>query len=221
MRKIINLILISLIPVLAFAQRKQLSFNESSIELTAGPSTLLLGDIGHAFREDYFYTRNWCDQPMLANLSFSFGYHRSMDERWAYKAAVHAGIYDRKDLDYAFRSSVFELTGRFEYRLFTAYYPRVRTLYLFGGVGFLYSNYTNDKLIAPKEKISVAVCAPVIPLGLGYKYELFDKFTVGAEFDFHYSFSDKLEGTKGGMPHDVFSTLSLVISYQISDGFRR
>ena len=29
-----------------------------------------------------------------------------------------------------------------------------------------------------------------------------------------------IEGVNGGMPHDAFSTLSLVLSYQISDGNR-
>ena len=42
----------------------------------------------------------------------------------------------------------------------------------------------------------------------------------GAEFDFHYAFTDMIEGVNGGMPHDTFSTLSLVLSYQISDGNR-
>ena len=216
MRKLLTAIFICFFTVAVFAQRNGVSFGESSIDITAGPSTLFLGDIGDPFLENYLFTRNRFDQVMSANSMISVGFHQSVSERWAYKVAVHSGIYDRRDDNYSFRASVFEFTGRLEYNLFTAYYPKVKSLYLFGGLGFLYSGYITDRLITPGSAI-----APVIPLGIGYKHELFDRFSLGAEFDMHYSFSDMLEGKKGGMPHDAFSTLSLVVSYQISDGNRR
>lgn len=216
MHKLLNVILICSLSVTMFAQRNGVSSGESSIDITAGPSTLFLGDIGDPFLENYLFTRNRFDQIMPANSMISVGFHQSVSERWAYKVAVHSGIYDRRDDNYSFRASVFEFTGRLEYNLFTAYYPKVKSLYLFGGLGFLYSGYITDRLITPGSAI-----APVIPLGIGYKHELFDRFSLGAEFDMHYSFSDMLEGKKGGMPHDAFSTLSLVVSYQISDGNRR
>lgn len=216
MRKLLTAIFICFFTVAVFAQRNGVSFGESSIDITAGPSTLFLGDIGDPFLENYLFTRNRFDQVMSANSMISVGFHQSISERWAYKVAVHTGIYDREDDNYSFRASVFEFTGRLEYNLFTAYYPKVKSLYLFGGLGFLYSGYITDRLITPGSAI-----APVIPLGIGYKHELFDRFSLGAEFDMHYSFSDMLEGKKGGMPHDAFSTLSLVVSYQISDGNRR
>jgi len=216
MRKLLTAIFICFLTVAVFAQRNGVSFGESSIDITAGPSTLFLGDIGDPFLENYLFTRNRFDQVMSANSMISVGFHQSVSERWAYKVAVHSGIYDRRDDNYSFRASVFEFTGRLEYNLFTAYYPKVKSLYLFGGLGFLYSGYITDRLITPGSAI-----APVIPLGIGYKHELFDRFSLGAEFDLHYSLSDMLEGKKGGMPHDAFSTLSLVVSYQISDGNRR
>ena len=216
MHKLLNIILICFLSVTMFAQRNGVSSGESSIDITAGPSTLFLGDIGDPFLENYLFTRNRFDQVMSANSMISVGFHQSVSERWAYKVAVHSGIYDRRDDNYSFRASVFEFTGRLEYNLFTAYYPKVKSLYLFGGLGFLYSGYITDRLITPGSAI-----APVIPLGIGYKHELFDRFSLGAEFDLHYSLSDMLEGKKGGMPHDAFSTLSLVVSYQISDGNRR
>ncbi len=222
MRKLLTAIFICVLTVAVFAQRNGVSFGESSIDITAGPSTLFLGDIGDPFLENYLFTRNRFDQVMSANSMISVGFHQSISERWAYKVAVHTGIYDREDDNYSFRASVFEFTGRLEYNLFTAYYPKVKSLYLFGGLGFLYSGYITDRLITPREKPMVgSAIAPVIPLGIGYKHELFDRFSLGAEFDMHYSFSDMLEGEKGGMPHDAFSTLSLVVSYQISDGNRR
>lgn len=220
MRRIIIIIILGIIPLLISAQRRQITYNGTSIDITAGPSTLLLGDIGRPFHEDYIYTRNSFNQPMRANVLLSVGFHQSIDEYWAYKIAVHSGIYDRKDADYAFRSSVFELTGRFEYRLFAAYYTRARSLYLFGGVGLMYSNYVNEKQLVPKEKTTKTNTSPVVPIDIGYKHELFGNLSLGAEFDFHYAFTDMIEGVNGGMPHDAFSTLSLVLSYQISDGNR-
>lgn len=221
MRKLLIFLLLDLFSVAMFAQRNAVSFGESSIDITAGPSTLFLGDIGDPFLEDYLFTRNRFDQLISANSVISVGFHQSLAESWAYKVAVHSGIYDRSDDNYAFRSSVFEFTGRIEYNIFTAYYPKVKSLYLFGGLGFLYSGYITDRLIAPRETLVGSALAPVVPLGIGYKHEIFDRFSLGAEFDVHYSFSDMLEGKKGGMPHDAFSTLSLVVSYQISDGNRR
>ena len=221
MHKLLNVILLCFLSVTMFAQRNGVSFGESSIDITAGPSTLFLGDIGDPFLENYLFTRNSFDQVMSANSMISVGFHQSISERWAYKVAVHTGIYDREDDNYSFRASVFEFTGRLEYNLFTAYYPKVKSLYLFGGLGFLYSGYITDRLITPREPMVGSAIAPVIPLGIGYKHELFDRFSLGAEFDIHYSFSDMLEGKKGGMPYDAFSTLSLVVSYQISDGNRR
>lgn len=221
MRKILYVLLVCLFPTALFAQRNQISFGESSIDITAGPSTLFLGDIGDPFAEDYLFTRNRFDQLMRANSVVSVGFHQSISRRWGYKVSIHSGLYDRKDENYNFRASVFEFTGRLEYNIFTEYYPKVQSLYLFGGLGFLYSNYITERLISPRETFTGSAIAPVIPLGIGYKYELFDRFSLGAEFDVHYSLSDMLEGKKGGMPHDAFSTLSLLVSYQISDGNRR
>ena len=158
---------------------------------------------------------------MPSNSVISVGFHQSIAAHWAYKVSVHSGVYDRSDANYSFRSSVFELTGRDEFNLFTRFYPQVQSLYLFGGFGLLYSNYFNERLVAPRVTVANATIAPVIPVGIGYKHELFDRFSVGAELDLHYSFTDMLEGKKGGMPHDALSTLSLLVSYQISDGNRR
>ena len=201
MRKLLTAIFICFLAVAVFAQRNGVSFGESSIDITAGPSTLFLGDIGDPFLENYLFTRNRFDQVMSANSMISVGFHQSISERWAYKVAVHTGIYDREDDNYSFRASVFEFTGRLEYNLFTAYYPKVKSLYLFGGLGFLYSGYITDRLITPREPMVESEIAPVIPLGIGYKHELFDRFSLGAEFDLHYSLSDMLEGKKGGMPY--------------------
>lgn len=153
MRKILIFSLISFFSISMFAQRNAVSVGESSIDITAGPSTLFLGDIGDPFLESYLFTRNRFDQLMSANSVISVGFHQSLAERWAYKVAVHSGIYDRSDDNYAFRSSVFEFTGRIEYNIFTAYYPKVKSLYLFGGLVFLYSGYITDRLITPRETL--------------------------------------------------------------------
>ncbi|MBN2766794.1 MAG: hypothetical protein JXR27_10520 [Paludibacteraceae bacterium] len=208
------------IPIALYAQRNQSLVGETSIDITAGPSTLFLGDIGDPFMEDYLYTRNRFDQLMPANSVISVGYHQSITERWGLKISAHAGIYDRKDDNYSFRSSIFEFAGRLEYNLFINYYPRVQSLYIYTGLGFLYSNYFNERLSSRLTLADKAI-APVIPIGIGYKHEIFDRFSIGAEFDVHYSLTDMIEGKKGGLPHDALSTLSLVVSYQISDGNRR
>ena len=62
MRKLLIFLLLDLFSVAMFAQRNAVSFGESSIDITAGPSTLFLGDIGDPFLEDYLFTRNRFDQ---------------------------------------------------------------------------------------------------------------------------------------------------------------
>ena len=67
MRKLLTAIFICFFTVAVFAQRNGVSFGESSIDITAGPSTLFLGDIGDPFLENYLFTRNRFDQVMSAN----------------------------------------------------------------------------------------------------------------------------------------------------------
>ena len=83
MRKLTSILLLCIISVSVLAQRRQITFNGTSIDITAGPSTLLLGDIGRPFHEDYLYTRNSFNQPMRANVLLSVGFHQSIDEYWA------------------------------------------------------------------------------------------------------------------------------------------
>ena len=74
MRKILIFSLISFFSISMFAQRNAVSVGESSIDITAGPSTLFLGDIGDPFLESYLFTRNRFDQLMSANSVISVGF---------------------------------------------------------------------------------------------------------------------------------------------------
>jgi hypothetical protein len=196
------------------AQRRELLFGESSIEVSAGPTTLFLGDIGDPFLENYFYNADL--QPI--NSSISIGFHQSIAERFGYKVSIHSNVYDRKDNNFSFRSNVFQVAARGEIKIFNSYYPRANSLYLYGGIGFLYSSYFKQKLATPIVNTISSTIAPVIPMGIGYRYEIFDRFSIGAEMDVNYAFTDMIEGKEGGMPHDALSTFSLIISYQISEG---
>lgn len=217
-----------LLAVFAKAQKYKLSSGESSFEFSVGPSTLFIGDIGAPLAEKYFFDKSsLMHAPMkLINSTITIGYRQEIDEKFAYKISVHSSAFERqKSLisPNAFLSNVFELTARGEYVIYQKIKPRESTFFIHAGLGVLYSSYA----VNPPPAIAIEpkwITAPVLPVGLGYRYYLTDRFSMGADFNVHYVFSDLVEGrgvpevTTGTWPHDVLMNLSLTASYVIFDG---
>lgn len=130
-----------------------------------------------------------------------------------------------------FSRNVYELGAQFECNLFAygtgAGYKDSRRLapYMLAGIGMTY---------APKP--AKHVVAMNIPLGLGVKYKLAERFNVGAEWSMRFTTSDKLDVTskdglqlndpygidgKGLKNKDSYSWLMLYVSYDMFPKYRK
>lgn len=207
------------------AQQYRLPNGESSFEISFGPSTLYIGDVGAVFNEKYILDSSspYHLPYKFINSYMSFGFHQEIDDKISYKIAVQASTYERPKPDSNgnyFLSDVFTLAARGEYNLFRVIKPHENLMYIHAGAGITYFSYTfKPNNIVPVLPIGRA--AAVVPLGLGYRFYLTDKIKIGAEVNLHYVFSDLVEGrgtTTGIWPHDILMSAGLSFSYVIFKG---
>ncbi|GAB4238436.1 MAG: hypothetical protein Tsb0034_14050 [Ekhidna sp.] len=96
--------------------------------------------------------------------------------------------------DQSFSTTVFEISSVFEYHFLdfkTEGAPVNYSPYIFGGIGFL--NFRD----APANE-DVSKIQPVIPMGVGFKYLIQKKYTIGLEFGARKTFFDYLDGISDG-----------------------
>jgi hypothetical protein len=227
-KKAILFILIILMSIKINAQQYRLPNGESSFEISFGPSTLLIGDIGSAFDEKYIFDKNspYHDPYKFINSYFSFAFHQELDEKFSYKIMVQASSYERPNPDKNnnyFLSDVFILTTRAEYNLFRVISPRENLMYIHAGAGVSYTNYTLKPRIGHTVK-PIGITAPVIPVGIGYRLYLTDKVKIGADVNLHYIFSDLVEGrgapidNPGAWKQDILLSGGITLAYVIFEG---
>ncbi len=99
-----------------------------------------------------------------------------------------------RERGHSFNSSIIEVSSVFEYHFFdfkTAESPVNYSPYLFGGIGFI---YFKD---APKNE-DIKKIQPVIPIGVGFKYRIQKKYTLGLELGVRKTFFDHLDGISDG-----------------------
>lgn len=222
--KVVSLLFVMLLSLSLQAQNN-MSEVQSSLEISIGPSTLFIGDIGNPFEDKYFFdtSSQMHDSLKLINSSISLGFHQEINKKFAYKISIHSAAYERQKSPTspnAFLTNVFELMARGEYTIYRKIRPQESHVFIHAGLGVLYSSY----VVNPPATVSVeptTIGAPVIPVGLGYRFYLTDKFKVGADVNIHYVFCDFVEGrgfpkvTTGLWPQDVLANVSLTASYAI------
>lgn len=215
--KNILIILFAFANLCVFSQRQSSNVGERSITLGVGPSTLLIGDIGTAIAESYLFL-----DGKAANSMVSIGYHVFHNNKFASHISIHSSAYEREDVKYLFRSDVFQFNIRGEYHILNSNYGfQPNELYLTGGVGFLYGNYMKKLKVNEISTVRTpgVVISAVVPMGIGYRYNIYDKFKLGASFDLFYVPSDMIEGKGGvgsGYPHDILASFMINLSYTFS-----
>ena len=121
------------------------------------------------------------------------------DARWAVRGlfsvlGLSGNTKDMKDVlpggaEYSFSSTVYDLGARGEFNFFPygigETYKRLRrwTPYLTVGVGVAMASVSGKSYIAP-----------TIPMGLGVKFKISERWNLGAEFTMTKSFSDNFDG---------------------------
>ncbi len=96
--------------------------------------------------------------------------------------------------NHSFNSSILELSSVFEYHFldFKTENSKVNySPYIFGGIGFI--NFSD----APENE-NVGKIQPVLPMGIGFKYLIQKKYTIGFEAGARKTFFDYLDGISDG-----------------------
>jgi len=207
----------------------------TSVMLSAFGPAYCFGDPGVLSTKKFFL--NVFDFNLLdTRFVYSLGLRHIFTNNFGLKATYYYGTYTGTDVGsiyptrgYSFNSKVMEFTLNAEYILLGGpndKYLTPHTLYVFAGAGVLHSNVIfmyNDNVITtpppsrPNDKIQLVTTAPVIPLGIGYQYQLNYRLSIGAEFVYHSVFSDFVDGiqTQGSKNDDALTSLSFTFAYKI------
>ncbi|HET7732339.1 MAG TPA: DUF6089 family protein [Paludibacter sp.] len=167
------------------------------------------------------------NQNMFDNQHVSLGYRTTFNDDFGYKIALGYDHFTGNDIktprNYSFETNAFQFAGQAEYyyhfgRRFRRRWPN--TVYGFLGVGIITSNTVlNSPVRYTYYKYRDSDITPVIPYGAGYKYDIDNQFSVGAEIYWRYTFSDFLDGFKPKPPasksNDVLEGFLLTVSYKL------
>jgi len=235
----LTLILIVL-PILSFSQRWKLQ----RLEVAAGiGSAHYFGDIGGTADENnLFGLKDISIKYTRPNLNFGGRYR--ITEEFDVKANLAFGYLEASDensrneaRNYAFSSSVFELSGQVEYNIIPEKRPRTysvmalrdglrtfdRTLntYVFAGLGGIYFNPKPLADLEGSERFNDNKhFGLIIPFGVGIKYPLNSQLHVGFELGGRWAASDYLDGltTQFSEANDIyyFTLLNVILKIDTS-----
>jgi len=128
---------------------------------------------------------------------------------------------------YSFQSTLYEFAIQGEYIFLGGPFSKrstPHTFYVYAGAGLMYSDATTklhgDIINYPSENPDFGQprnFSPVLPFGLGYQFRLTSKFSLGAEFGYHYIFSDYIDGisTEEGINYDVLAAFTFTFTYKL------
>ncbi|EKB50594.1 DUF6089 family protein [Cecembia lonarensis] len=105
--------------------------------------------------------------------------------------------------DASFQGSLFELSAVMEYHFIDFLHPHSvykYSPYGFFGLGYSYFTATGQSYFADPEAGRYNVGTPVIPFGIGVKYQLSEKWLLSAEMGFRATFTDLLDKVDGNLP---------------------
>jgi len=201
-------------------------FSNWSVSISGGPN-IFFGDLKvHRFWPANVNMNEWRfagSFMLIRQLSHVFAlrgqllYGGISGTKRDYKSGIPANLY--------FEGNIFEYnlnaTINFSNLLFR--YKPDRTFFIYGTVGVGLSNwYTRVKDLNTHEQISRSgspsnwTTEIVIPAGLGAYYNIGDKVNLGLEWTLRALNSDKLDGTISGYPYDMYTFLSLNLTYNFN-----
>ncbi len=179
------------------------------------------------------------NQNILLNEDVSIGFRQIFSNNFGYRASFSYDHFTGSDVgvnvnqyrtnpsrNYSFYTNALQLSAVGEYsymwgRRYSRYAPNC--VYAFAGLGVMgflpilswHPYQTSTYNIRTNETI----VTPVIPYGIGYRYDLNTEFSIGAEVNLRFTFSDYLDGFKPPPPdsksNDVFEGLSLTLTYKL------
>jgi hypothetical protein len=209
---------------------------KSVIFATASPA-YCFGDIGGSHYEQFLNGINDWDF-LHTGYFFSLGYSQTFKHNLGYKLNFNYGNFTGNDESsrnevrkYAFHSHVSTVSLQGEYTFLggvhSSYYD-FYSFYLFAGIGAISSNAEVKKngvpisdapLDRPYDKIKLNETGAFIPLGIGYKYLITPKLSIGTELCWNYAFTDFIDGISPitSKENDVLVNFSITLSYRFFD----
>ena len=206
-----------------------------SIMVTGLGPAYLFGDIGGSKQEQILNGVNdW--NIFNTRFLFSVGGDYLFTNNIALKASFFYGNFNGTDIGsrndprgYAYKSKLTEVTFQGEYVFWGGPFSKNNNpheWYVLAGVGLMHNNtgltyqgvtITTNPAIRNLDVVKLNSTAPVFPVGLGYKYRISDKITLGAEFCWQVLSTDYADGVNpvNSKSNDALAFLSLTASYKI------
>lgn len=177
------------------------------------------------------------DQSVLKNFDLSAAYRKIYANSFGYRLALgyshftgtDAGT-SLKNRGFSFSSKVLQLSllGEYDIKIGRQYYyrPTPNVIYGFLGAGVLSSNAdligpsgSSDSHTFQRDRYTFhpTYVTPVIPFGLGYHYNIYDKFLVGAEVSWKIPLSDYVDGF--GPPYPDSKSNDLMFGFSLTFSF--
>ena len=206
---------------------------EGYLMISGGPAYCFDDPFGSEFSKSILNGHDW---------TTSIGYRQSISNTLYLVGLFSLGNYTGADIPshvhegdrfLSYNSSIFDFTIRAEYaykfraggKRFTRNLPN--TVYGFAGLGLASITVKNQNLseIPTNLPIGVVVSPPdkpqsiaaLIPFGIGYRYDLDTKLTIGAEFGWKFGLTDYLDGYSppDSKSNDLLGSLSVTLTYRI------
>lgn len=197
---------------------KHRSDNKGFITLSTGPAYCFGDPYSSPFEKSFINGTNG---------EVALGFSNMFPTNFGYKATLHYANFSGSDKlgekqhsigYYSYKSNVFEFTARGEYayyfgRKYRHFVPNSVRGFL--GLGVLNSMATFPSGIVGKTAATIAFA---IPYGIAYQYDIQNSnFSVGAEFEGQYVFSDYVDGYKPVFitSNDVLTSFKVTLGYRI------
>jgi len=171
-------------------------------------------------------------QSVLKNYNLSLGYRKLFPNNFGYRLELSYLNLTGKDNEslnnvrrYSFDTKALKASVMGEYSIIIGrrYYYRSTPTIIYGflGVGYLRTNANlNYNKAIPSDSTytykKIYNC-PLIPFGIGYRYNFNNGFLMGVEFNYNFPFSDYVDGFKPrnsvSKSNDIFEGISITFSY--------
>ncbi len=160
----------------------------------AGGNSYYFGDI----ERTWIFTKDSKNQSnYYLEGSFSYSFYEYVNFR---ANILHGKLSGKRD-SYEFKSTVFEPAVIAEYHPFKLSSP-VFDFYALAGIGITISDIKGYDITYKKDR-NVSFVTPVIPFGVGYKYNFRNGLQIGAEFNFRAALTDSDNSNFDGYPYDL------------------
>lgn len=169
-------------------------------------------------------------KPLVIKASYSFGFltqsdigSRNEPRNFAFRtmineAYVGAEFYLIPESDENYFYSIMQVRGGLRH------YKQPLSLYVSLGAGGVYYNAeARDDLLTSSRFVGDKSFTMIVPVGIGVKYAIMPKISIGAELKARYTLTDYLDGVTSSFSkfNDIYYSLNINVNYKIQKSRKR